>query len=635
MTHISTAAANSTAKVAKEVRYLNKDFAQFRQNLIDFSKVYFPNTYNDFNESDPGMMFMEMASYVGDVLSYYLDSQLKELILTTAEEKANIIQLAQTMGYQPKASVASVVDLDVFQLLPSTGTGTDVQPDYSYALSIKEGMGAQSTDSAIAFKTLSPIDFSFSSSVDPTTVTVYSVDDNGAPIYYLIKKSVTTQAGEIKTVDFAFGDPKKYTKALLPDDNIVSIDGVVDSDNNIWHEVDYLAQDTIFLRKKNVQANDPELYAYNTTVPYLLKLLKVPRRFIKRLRSDNKYEMRFGSGISDDPDEEFTPNPDNVGLPLVTGTSKLTQAWDPSNFLYTKAYGQVPQNTTLTVTYTAGGGIASNVHANTITTPTNVEFDMETAGLDGAILAVVKQSLATNNPQSATGGANTETVDDIRNNALAYFGAQDRTVSKEDYVIRCYSLPAEYGSVAKAYIVQDEQLNFFDQTKRHLNPMAMNLYILSQDIDGNLVRANSALKENLKMYIDENRLLTDSINIKDAFVINYLIRFEISVLPDYIARATLLRCVEALKGFSNTKSWQIGQPMVKADFVRILANVDGVQSVIKIEFENLWNTEDGYSGNIYNLDSATYNGIIYPSLDPSIFEVKNPDLNITGLVANY
>ena len=626
---------NSTAKVSKEVRYLNKDFAQFRQSLINFSKIYFPNTYNDFNESDPGMMFMEMASYVGDVLSYYLDSQLKELILSTAEEKSNVIQIAQTLGYQPKASVASVVDLDVYQLLPAIGTGTSTRPDYSYALSVKETMGATSTDSNEAFKTLSPIDFSFSSSFDPTTVTVYSVDGNGSPIYYLIKKTVHAQAGTQKTETFSFDEPEKYQKLLLDDADVISIDNVTDSDNNTWHEVDYLAQDTVFLRKKNVQANDPDLYQYQITVPYLLKLLKVPRRFIKRLRSDNKTELRFGAGISDNPDEEFTPNPDNVGLPLVTGTSKLTQAWDPSNFLYTKAYGQCPQNTTLTVTYTTGGGLISNVQANTITQPTNVVFDMDETGLDGAVLAVVKQSLATNNVQPASGGANGETVDEIRNNSLAYFGAQDRTVSKEDYVVRCYSLPAQYGAVSKAYIIQDEQLNMFDQNRRHLNPMAMNLYVLSQDLDGNLTIANDALKQNLMMYIDENRLLTDSINIKDAFIINYKIKFEISVLPDYVAKAVLLRCINALKKFSSIKEWQIGQPMVIADFVRILANVEGVQSVIKVEFENLWNSDDGYSGNIYNLDSATYNGVIYPSLDPSIFECKNPDLNITGLVSNF
>jgi hypothetical protein len=626
---------NSTGKVTKEVRYLNRDFSQFRQSLIDFSKIYFPNTYNDFNESDPGMMFMEMASYVGDVLSYYLDSQIKELILSTAAERENIIQLAQTLGYQPKASVASIVNLDMFQLMPATGTGINTKPDYSYALSVKEGMQASSETTNQSFITLLPVDFKVSSSLNPTNVTVYSVDGNGAPIYYLLKKSVLAQSGEIKTTTFQFGAPEKYSKVLLPDKNVISIEAIVDSDNNTWHEVDYLAQDTIFKKVKNVASNDPNLYLYNKTIPYLLKLLKVPRRFIKRLRSDNQYEIRFGAGISNNPDEEFTPNPDNVGLPLVTGTSKLTQAWDPSNFLYTRAYGQVPQNTTLTVKYTVGGGIKSNVQAGTIVLPQNVVFDMDETGLDLGILGTIKNSLATNNAASATGGADAETDEAIRNTALAYFGAQDRTVTKEDYVIRCYSMPAEYGTIAKAYVIQDEQLNFFDQTRRHINPMAMNLYILSQDADGNLVAANNALKENLKLYLDENRILTDSINIKDAFIINYKLKFEISVLKGYIAKEVLLRCIDSLKEFSDNNNFQIGQPIVRADFVKVLANTAGVQSVIDIEFTNLWKSVDGYSGNIYSLDAATFNDVIYPSLDPSIFEIKNPDVNIQGIVSNY
>jgi hypothetical protein len=626
---------NNTGKVSKEVRYLNRDFSQFRKSLIDFSKIYFPNTYNDFNESDPGMMFMEMASYVGDVLSYYLDSQIKELILSTAAERENIIQLAQTMGYQPKASVASVVNLDIFQLLPSTGTGTNIKPDYSYALSIKEGMQATSDTTAESFMTLLPIDFSVSSSMDPTTVTVYSVDGNGSPIYYLLKKSVISRSGNQKTETFTFSDPEKYTKVLLPDTNVIAIDNVVDSDNNTWYEVDYLGQDTIFKKVKNVASNDPSLYSFNKSVPNLLKMLKVPRRFIKRLRGDNKFEIRFGAGISNDPDEEFTPNPDNVGLPLVTGTSKLTQAWDPSNFLHTRAYGQVPQNTTLTVTYITGGGLKSNAQAGTIISPKNVIFDMDETGLDAGILNTIKDSVATNNPTPATGGADSETVEEIRNNALAYFGAQDRTVTKEDYVIRCYSMPPEYGTISKAFITQDEQLNFFDQAKRHINPMAMNLYVLSQDSDGYLTNANDALKENLKLYLDENRILTDSVNIKNAFVINYKVNFQISVLSDYIAKEVLLRCINTLREYSDISNWQIGQPIVKSDFIKMLANTAGVQSVIDIKFTNLWKQDDGYSGNIYGLESATFNDVIYPSLDPSIFEIKYPDTNISGIVTNY
>ena len=617
----------------KDIKYLSKDFTEFRKNLVNFAKTYFKDTVTDFNESDPATMFIEIAAYVGDVLSFYVDKQLKESLLLHAEEKKNVIRLAQALGYKPKLVAPAKAKIDIYQLLPSVGSGESITPNFDYALQVEQGMQISSNnDSSIVFKTLDSVDFAFSSSYDPTEVTIYSTID-GDPEYYLLKKSVNIEASEQKSTTFTFTDPIKYNKILLQDTNVISIDNIVDSDSNNWYEVDYLSQDTIFKKVTNVYANDPTLYQHSSQVPYLLKLLRVPKRFITRYTTDNKIELQFGAGITTNVDEEIIPSTDNVGMQIPTGVSKLNYDWNVANFMYTDAYGEVPQNTTLTIKYSVGGGIGSNVISNSLTEIVEIEFEDLDSSLDSTIIETVKNSIAVNNPIAATGGKDSETVEEIRNNALAYFAAQDRAVTKDDYITRVYSMPSKFGSIAKAYITQDENItrNYVDQEK--INPSILNLYILSYDSNKNLTIANDALKQNLKTYIDKYRMATDSIIIKNGFIVNIQLKFEIVVLPDYNSNEVLLNCINELKKHFDISNWQVNQPIVKSDILKLLNITDGVQSVTKLEFKNLFS--GNYSNNIYDITAATTNDVIFPSLDPMCFEIKYPNVDISGKVVNY
>jgi hypothetical protein len=622
----------------KEISYLGKDFGQFRQNLIDFTKQYFPQTYTDFNESSPGMIFLELAAYVGDVLSYYADTNLKESFLDQASERANIYDIAKTLGYTANNVVPAYVTLDVFQLVPAIGTGNNVQPDFNYALSIQSGMRVQQSSGTSIFRTLDSVDFGYSSSFNPTEVTIYESDDTTKlPTYYLLKKQVRAVSGDVKTSTFNFGTPIAYDKIVLPDTNIVEILSVVESDGDNWYQVPYLAQDTIFEDVPNLAETDPDLYLYRSSSPSLLKLRKTAKRFITRLRSDNKLEIQFGSGVSDNNDEEVIPNPDNVGNGLAGFRKTVDVDIDPSNFLYTRTYGQAPSNTTLTVTYTVGNGIADNVPSNTLTQINFIQYndDVNTSNSAG-LVNFVKTTVAVNNPIQASGAKTADTLQDIKNNALANFATQNRLVTREDYIIRAYSMPGKYGSVAKAYIVPDDQLSQQDYEESRLpNPLAMNMYVLGYNASKQLVPLNQAIKENLKTYIDYYRILTDAVNIKDAFIVNIGVNFEISALPNYNSNEVLLSCINALQSFFNIDKWQINQPIIKSDITTTLANVKGVQSVVGVTLSNLYDSTFGYSGNIYDLNSATKNGVVYPSLDPSIFEVKFPTRDIKGRVVNY
>jgi hypothetical protein len=625
-------------EVTKDVSYLGKDFGQFRKNLIDFTKQYFPNDYTDFNESSPGMMFMEMSAYVGDVLSYYADNNLKESLLEQASERKNIYDLARSLGYKSKNAIPAYTDIDIFQLVPATGSGNLNAPDFNYCLSIKPGMQVKQKDGPAEFRTLDSVDFSFSSSFNPTEVSVYESDDTTKqPVYYLLKKKAQVVSGEVKTATFTFTTPKQYDKIVLDDTNIIDILSCEESDGDNWYQVDYLAQDTIFNQVPNLLENDPDFVQYRSSSPSLLKLRKTSKRFITRLRSDKKIELQFGAGISDNNDEEIIPNPDNVGNGLAGFRKPIDVDIDPSNFLYTRAYGAAPANTTLTVTYTVGGGVKDNVQSSVLTNVEKVEFDDDpNATTSTAMTNFVKSSISTTNENPARGGKSADTLQDIKNNALSNFATQNRLVTKDDYIIRCYSMPAKFGSISKAYIVPDDQLsqNQMEET-RIPNPLAMNLYTLGVDNNNNLTTLNDAIKTNLKNYLDYYRILTDAVNILDAFIVNIGIDFEITVNTNYNSNEVLLQCINLLKQFFSIDKWQINQPIIMSEVMNVLGNTAGVQSVVDLDFKNLYDTANKYSGNVYDLESATKQGIIYPPLDPGIFEIKFLNKDIKGRVVNF
>jgi len=638
--------------VSKEVRYLGRDFTSIRQNLIEFAKSYFPNTYNDFNETSPGMMFIEMAAYVGDVLSYYVDNQFRESLLHAAEEKKNIYKIAQSLGYRPKVSHPSTAICEFTVTVPAT-TSDDIKysPDLDYA-PILVGNSLVAASNGTEFRVMDDINFAVSSSLDRMDVEISKFSGN-IPTYYTLTKTGHVESGKRYSEEFTFGGVKKFQKAILSNSRVVEIISITDSDGYKWYEVPFLAQDTIFESVANTSDNDPELSSYSNDSPYLLKLIKTSRRFTIYIRPDGKTELRFGAGVSDNPDEEIIPNPDNVGSSLATGLSKLDTSYDPSNFLKTRTFGLSPSNTTLTVVYTFGGSMEENVLSGEINAKRNISWTLNETGLTTSEVTDMKKSLSVTNVNPASGGSDGESDQDIKENALAYFNTQNRAVTKEDYITRVYSLPQKFGNISKAYIVQDESLSnkqvistdgesTSNQVSKIPNPLAMNLYMLGYDRNKNLVRLNTAVKENVKLYLSQYRMMTDAINIRDGYMINIGVKFAIITQRGFNKNEVLFNCVEEVKKHFDIDKWQFNQPIVTSDIAYKISLVDGVASIVPptennpqksmILIENKWRYSEGYSGYVYDINSATKDGVIYPSLDPSIFEVKTPNSDIQGRV---
>jgi len=623
----------TSKKKNKEVRYLNKDFSQFRNNLIEFSKQYFPNTYQDFNESSPGMMFIEMASYVGDVMSYYVDSQFKESLLGYSEELRTLYSMAQSFGYKPRLSAPSTTKLEFFQLVPSTGEGNNVAPDYNYALNIKAGTRVETSD-GVVFRTIEDCDMRYESSRSKRETEIFERDsETDTATYWYIRKEVRAQSGNVTDEDFSFGGAKKYDKVLLSNSNVIDIISCTDSDGNKWYEVDSLAQDTIFDEIENNSDNDPELSQYSSNVPYILRLKRVSKRFTTFRRPDGKTELRFGAGISDNADEDIIPNPDNVGSNLPGSPSKLYETFDPSNFLKTKTYGQAPSNTSLTINYQYGGGAQDNVAAGRVNKITGITFEIDETNLTPSVVNFSKTSVRASNIEASSGGMGAESVEELRENIKAYFQAQNRAVTKDDYIIRTYALPDKYGNIAKAYITQDSIVD--DQQQTQPNPLALNLYILGLNTNRHLVNVNDAVKENLKTYLTRFKPVTDAVNIKNAYVINIGVNATILTNSGFEQEAVIINVNQRIAEYFDTDRWQINQPIIISELQNaITSDVEGVLSVtnITITNEDTYSSTAGYSGNRYNISSALRNGVVYPAKDPSIFEVKLPGTDITTAV---
>lgn len=604
-TSISTQSSGNN-RAERNIRYTDKDFSNFKDSLVEFTKTYFPNTYTDFSPASPGMMFMEMAAYVGDVLSFYQDNQIQETFTHLARQTPNIYQLAYMMGYKPKVTGAAVASIEIFQVV-----GADSgEPDYNDAVIIPSNTPVKSAEGA-SFYIQDLADFSVNTPDDPTEVSVYATS-GGNPTQFLLKKTRKAVSATAVDAEFSFGAYEKFPTVTIQDDNIIGVISCTDG-SNTWYEVPYLGQDTVYQPQSN-PGGDPA---------YLLKLLRTNRRFVTRFLAKNKLQIQFGAGNSGLTDENIVPNPSNIGYQGNNLNSKT--AFSPANFTFTNTYGTAPVNTTLKFTYLKGGGISSNVPANSLTAILKAGITAPNAANPSTVI----DSVACNNPEAGTGGSSGDSISEIRENSLRMFGTQLRSVTQDDYTVRALSMPGIYGAIGKVYVEPEK----IENLNPHARPAVLDMYVLGYDNNKNLVTTSSTFKENLSTYLSQYRMVNDKINIKNGFVVNIGVDFTIVLRPNYAGNVVLSKCISTLKDYFDIDKWQINQPIFISDIYVVLDKVEGVQTVKSVNIHNL--AGGGYSQYFYDVKGATQSNTVFPSQDPCIFEVKYPNSDIKGTITNF
>ena len=630
--------------IPTNVNYTSKDFSTIKADLIEYTKSYFPDTYKDFNETSPGMMLIELSSYVGDVLSYYIDYNYKENLLATATEKRNVRRLSEFLGYKSPNKTPSVVKLKITTTIDANTDGT---PKYGDApQSIGSGLQmASNVDSQILFETTSEIDFTASGSGDDS-VSAPILDSNGEAESYTLTRYVRAVSGQTKTKSFTITSPTKFLELDLGEDNIIEILNCQDSSGQKWYNVDYLAQEKV-LKQTHYSNDDNRVTAYDQglgvgaggsesiiPVPYVAEYIKTNKKFISKFDEDTQtYKVQFGNGLFRFSNSGSNVDPVEQAGVTINGTnlSDIPSAIG-STIGNNLNLGETPANTILTFTYRAGGGATSNVQAGELTNINNAP--------DGVTISVT-------NDEPSIGGTDGQTVDEIKNNASAFFATQLRCVTKEDYTARIQSIPVKFGSIAKTYVERLDGGTLFVST-------------LSYNQNKQLVQSPQLILQNVATYLNQFRMINDQVDfgftlnntLFSGYIINFGVRFIVNQDRRSNATEVQLNVIQVIKDFFKVEKMQFRQSININDLqynILGLSGVIGIKELLlfqdgtdeyagsrkfynyEVDGTTVPNGEVSY-GFQYNFTEALDDGIYRPSVTPSVFELKNPNQDIYGKV---
>lgn len=600
-------------KKERAISYINKDFQSFKRDLIKFSQAHHSGVLQDFNESSPNMALLEHVAFVSDVLSFYMDQQFLEMDMVRARQLENVVAIAKSHGYRPLGKRAARGYLTVYSEIPSTlNARGETVPDDSFMPILRMGSSFGGPDGSV-FETLE--DCYFSSSLGRMVTGSVFDSVSGLPTYFAIKKTVPIVAGETKTESFTITTFEQFKEIELTYPDVIEVISCTDTDGNEWVEVPYLAQSTVFDSTPN-QASD------NTVVPYVLKLVPAPRRFVTDLNPlSSKTTLTFGSGDGINFDDELIPNIADLALPLAGRRTFTSIAIDPQNFLKTRSLGLSPYNTTLTVTYRVGGGSQTNVPPASIKNVLKANLDFSSTSLDSQKKGRVERSIECLNTESTKDGGPAETIQEIKAYSSAHFAAQDRVVTREDYIARIMTMPAKFGRPEKVYA-----------RKNSVSGVGMDVYVLSRDENEFLTPASATLKKNIKTYISYYRMLSEGVNLLDAQVIDLRCSFGIVTSPKNNKSEVLAKCISVIRDYLDSSKMQIGQPIIISDIISQLQDVLGVISVYELNFSNVFGVSAGlnYSSSKFDVKANTANGILYCP-ENAIFELRYPRQDIIGV----
>ncbi|MHB8407907.1 MAG: baseplate J/gp47 family protein [Acidiferrobacterales bacterium] len=602
------------------VKYLSGDFQSFKRDLIKFSQAHQSGVFGDYNETSPGMAILEFQAFVGDVLSFYLNQQFNELKQDQAQQIQNVVSFAKALGYRPQGKTAAQVMGSWYVQVPATTINGQVVPNDLYSPILRKGSQAQGPN-GVTFETLDDIPFSASNSDYPRFVTGSKFDPNtGQPTFFALRKDIQMTAGKTVSDTFVLTQFQPFLSLPLSQQDVIEIISIYDSEGNEWVEVNYLPQDTVFDIIPNGNSD-------SDVVPYAMKLLPVPYRFISdRDPVSSITSIIFGPGNGVTFDDQLVPNLADLSLPLAGRRTYTTYAIDPQNFLKVGTLGLSPYDTTLTVTYRVGGGRNTNVAPGSINAVNDAILDFTSTGLDPGLMAGVVKSIETFNIGRSSGGDDAENIGQIKANSGAYFAAQNRVVTREDYIARILSLPAKFGKPDKVAVGQGT------------NTRAMNVNILSLDQNGFLTQATPTLLSNIQTYLSQFRMLTEGVNLLQTDILNLGLNFGVVVNPRYNKNEVLAQALGVLAGTQSTTgsletdNMQIGQPLSITDLQRQVQAVPGVISVYQFDFVNKFGTSPQglvYSNTRFDVAQNTANKILVCP-DNGCFEFKYPTTDIVG-----
>jgi hypothetical protein len=597
--------------------YLAKDFTSLRADLLSYAQTYFSEQIRDFSEASMGGLLLDMAAYVGDTMSFYLDYQFKELNPQTAIESQNVVNHAKNAGVDIVGASPAVVDVTFTIQVPSKQKADgSYEPNPSYLPVIKALNTVLVASNGVSFTLESDLDFGEKND-DGILLAAYrtfSQLSSGAPGQYICSRAALCMSGKTVVENFSIANINKpFRKITLTNTDVSEIISVRDSQNNTYYEVESLTQNVVYRRVKNIDEN-------KDIVDSNFEILPAPYRFIKETDFNTRLTtIQFGSGDADSLDDDILPDPSQLALPLYGKKVFSRFSIDPNSLMKTKTLGISPKNTTIEVLYRYGGGLQHNVSANTITNMATVNVVYPSEAADDQAGGTVN-SMAVNNFKSASGGAPALTLDDLKTQISSARNQQSRIVTQQDLLARIYTMPNNYGRVVRAGLRKDER-----------NPLATQLFVISQDASGKMRTSPDALKKNLRKYLNEFRLISDAIDILDAIIINYGVEFTLICHPHTNKSLVVANVLARLQNISQIKFFQIDQPLVEADIINTIISTDGVLSLVSLKVVNYSGVREGryYSDYALDMSKNKFKGL-YVGPPGSIFELRHPSTDLIG-----
>jgi len=589
------------------IKYTSRDFSSIRNDLINYAKRYYPDTFKDFGEASFGALTIDTVAYIGDMLSFYLDYQVNETFLDTATEYNNILRLAKQRGYKFKGSESSTGQMMFYVIVPANGSGMGPNSSFLPILRKNSVVGSNSGASYVLLDDVrfdNPSNYTVAARVNETT---------GIPTHYAIKSSGRVISGKFGIRNIAVGAFEKFKKITIPDPNIVEIISVFDSEGNEYYEVEFLSHDVVYKSVPNRDLNT------RNNAPSLLRPFSATRRFTTE-KNRKTTTLQFGYGSDSEISSPTLAEPSNLVLQKFAKEYITDTAFDPSDLLGTDKLGIGPSDTTLVITYRknlVGNSNAAVGSVKRIVTPI-VEFADPGVSTHPDATDVIA-SLECYNEEPLGGTVRLPTVEDVRRSTLNYFPTQNRAVTSTDYEALAYAMPSEFGSIKRCRVVRDQ-----DSLKRNLN-----MYVLSEGTTGRLETANAALKRNLKIWLNRYRMINDTVDILDAKIVNIGIEFE--VVSDNTNNFDVLQ--SATRAIQNkfVRQWFIGERLSITEIYSVLNSARGVADVTNVKVT--LNSGGRYSQTGFNIGSQTSPDGRYISVPDNVaLELKFPRTDIKGSV---
>lgn len=590
------------------INYYSRDFENIKESLVQHAKRYYPDTFQDFSEAGFGSLMMDTVAYVGDMLSFYLDYQVNESFLDTATEQRNIIKIAKQMGYSYQSTVSSQGLATFYMYVPANSVGNNI--DNRYLPTLKKNS---------TFKAENGVQFILAEDVvfqaTAEDVRVGRRDEDGNITYYIVRATGTVISGEFQNVVVEVGDFEKFLKVKVPLQNITEIISVIDREGNLYYEVPHLTQDIVYVPVLKEQEQNPNLNQ-------VIRPFTVPRRFVVENEGKDTY-LQFGQGEdTSTSSKQALFDPSQKILKYYGKNYISNKSFDPVNLLETDKFGIVPHNTSLQIVARTNRNTEVNIGKGKLNLVGDILLEfLEPQSLSPSIVSFMRSNLEVNNEEAILGKVEEDSIEEIKIKSKTAFASQNRAVTAEDYSSIIYRMPTQFGSVKRTSVFRDS--NSF---KRNLN-----IYVLSEDEDGFLTNTNEIVKQNLKTWLNNYKMINDTIDILDAKILNIGIEFQIIAEIENNRFETLSRSKRALENLFAIKP-EIGQPIIVSDIIKTLKNVNGVLDVVSV---NVVNKKGGnYSNLAYDLEQNLSSDGRYINLPQNvIFELKYPSLDITGVIS--